>query len=93
MSAPPSAARLILTWILLLLLLALTLGSSYIPLSGLNGVVNLVIGAAKTVLVLMVFMHLRGAAPILKVIAAAGFVWLLILLGLGLADFAVRGVS
>jgi hypothetical protein len=39
------------------------------------------------------FMHSRDAAPALKLIAAAGFFWLLILIGLGLADFAVRSMS
>lgn len=78
---------LTLTWLALLGLLALTLASAYLKLGTLNLVLNLSIAGAKAALVAVVFMHLRQSHPVIRVIAAAGALWLLLLLGLGLSDF------
>ncbi|MDX8529288.1 cytochrome C oxidase subunit IV family protein [Mesorhizobium sp. MSK_1335] len=66
----------------LLALLALTVGSSLIDLGGFNVALNLVIAAAKAILIGLLFMHLTGTLPRLAV-AAAGL-WLVILFGLTL---------
>jgi cytochrome c oxidase subunit 4 len=70
--------------------LLLTLGSAYLPLGWLNGVVNLAIAAAKALLVMIFFMHLRSSHYVLRLAAAAGFFWLAILIGLSLSDFLAR---
>ena len=77
-------------WLGLLALLALTVCSAYLSLGWMNSVINLAIAAAKSLLVLMFFMHLRSGDPVLRVIAAAGFFWLAILLTLPLTDFLMR---
>jgi cytochrome c oxidase subunit 4 len=79
-----------LVWLGLLALLALTVGSAYLSLGWMNSVINLAIAAAKALLVLIFFMHLRSSDPVLKVFAGAGFFWLAILLTLPLSDFLTR---
>ena len=71
-------------------LLLLTLGSAYLSLGWLNGVVNLAIAVAKALLVMIFFMHLRSSHYVLRHLAAAGFFWLAILIGLSLSDFLAR---
>ena len=78
------------TWIALLLLLAATCGSSFVPLGRFNVVVNFVIAGIKALLVALVFMHLRRDRPVVWLVAAAGFAWLSLLVGLSLADFLLR---
>jgi cytochrome c oxidase subunit 4 len=90
-SHPVAAARTyVLVWLGLITLLLLTLGSAYLPLGWLNGVVNLAIAVAKALLVMIFFMHLRSSHYVLKIAAAAGFFWLALLIGLSLADFLAR---
>lgn len=79
------------TWIALLALLALTTGSSFIHLGAFNLAANLVIAAAKALLVALVFMHLRHGAPMVRVAAVAGLFWLGLLASLSLVDFVTRG--
>ena len=88
---PVAAAKTyVLVWVGLLTLLALTLGSAYLPLGWLNGAVNLAIAVAKALLVMIFFMHLRSSHYVLRLAAAAGFFWLAILIGLSLTDFLAR---
>lgn len=90
-SHPVAAARTyVLVWIGLLTLLLLMLGSAYLPLGWLNGVVNLAIATAQALLVMIFFMHLRSSHYVLRIAAAAGFFWLALLIGLSLADFLAR---
>ena len=88
---PVAAAKTyVLVWAGLLTLLALTLGSAYVPLGWLNSVINLAIAVAKALLVMIFFMHLRSSHYVLRLAAAAGFFWLAILIGLTLTDFLAR---
>ena len=48
---PPSLSGLVGTWIALLVLLALTCGSSFIAMGGWNLAVNLAVAVAKALLV------------------------------------------
>jgi cytochrome c oxidase subunit 4 len=86
-----SSRELMLVWLGLMLLLGLTAGSGYLAMGNLNVVVNLGISGAKTVLVAAYFMHLRARGGLLRTVAAAGFVWLLLLIGLSLSDYLTRG--
>lgn len=65
-----SAKTCFFTWATLIVLLLATLGSAYVPLGSLNTVINLAIAAAKAVLVMLVFMHLRRSGQFIKIIAA-----------------------
>jgi cytochrome c oxidase subunit 4 len=78
------------TWMALLVLLALTCGSAYLPLGQLNTWINFLIAAAKALLVAWMFMHLRDGAGAVRLVAAAAFVWLAMLAGLSAADYFTR---
>jgi cytochrome c oxidase subunit IV len=88
----PTALRpLVIAWIALLMLLALTCATSFIPMGRFNLVINVAIAAAKTLVVATVFMHVVRSGPMVKIVALAGVAWLAILLVLSLSDFALRG--
>ena len=80
----------LLVWLALLSLLALTAGSSLLPLGRFNLVSNLAIAVAKAALVLYFFMRIGKSRPIVRVAAAAGIVWLALLCGLALSDVLFR---
>jgi cytochrome c oxidase subunit 4 len=76
-------------WIALLVLLALTCGSAYLPMGTWNTVANVAIAMMKACLVAFFFMHImRGAAYRLVLIAA--LFTLALLVGLSGADYATR---
>jgi cytochrome c oxidase subunit 4 len=45
----------------------------------------------KALLVILFFMHVRWATRLTWVVAASGFVWLLILFGITMTDYLTRG--
>jgi cytochrome c oxidase subunit 4 len=49
------------------------------------------VATAKATLVILYFMHVRYAPALVWVFAAAGFVWLFLLLLFTLSDFITRG--
>jgi cytochrome c oxidase subunit 4 len=83
----------VLTWVALMVLLALTCASSYIPMGPWNSVVNIGISCAKGLLIAIFFMHLRHAGALLRIVAVTGLIWLGILFGLSWSDFGTRNVS
>ena len=56
----------------------------------LNTPVALLIAVTKASLVIMFFMAVRYNTPLTKVVVISGFLWLLILFGLGLNDYLTR---
>ena len=83
----------VLTWLGLMLCLALTLGSSYIPMGPWNAAINMGISCAKALLIALFFMHLRGAGALLRIAALVGLLWLVLLFGLSWSDFGTRRIS
>jgi cytochrome c oxidase subunit 4 len=81
---------LLLTWVALLALLALTIGASFAPISPVKPVVNMAIAVLKAGLILSVFMHLRHRSGLLRVFALGATAWLAILMILTVADVATR---
>lgn len=79
-----------LVWAGLMLLLGLTLGSAYIQMGPFNAVVNIGVALAKMLLVMIFFMHLRHATPLVRVFSMVGLLWLLVLLVLSLSDYLFR---
>jgi cytochrome c oxidase subunit 4 len=77
-------------WLALVLLLAATTASAFVPLGSLNLFVSLAIAIAKALVVLLFFMELRGSVPLVRAFAAAGFFWLLIMITLTTADYLHR---
>lgn len=74
-------------------LTALTVLVAYQDLGAFNTVVALTIAVAKGVLVVLYFMHVRYSSRLVWVVAAAGFVWLILLIGFTMADFLTRAAG
>ena len=89
-ASPPPLRHYVWTWLALLLLLALTAGSAFVPMGVFNLAVNLAIALGKALLVVFMYMHVRLGTPMIRVFALAGLMWLALLAGLSLTDFAVR---
>lgn len=77
-------------WLALLILLALTTGSAFIPLGAANLFVSLGIAVTKGLIVLLFFMELKASSALVRVFAAAGFFWLMIMIALTTADYTHR---
>jgi cytochrome c oxidase subunit IV len=77
-------------WAALLALLGLTLGAAYVPLGAFNVAVGLAIAALKGGIVALLFMNLRRSGTLVRLAAAAGFFWLVVLFALTLSDFLTR---
>ena len=69
----------------------LTVAIAFLDLGPANTVVALTIAAVKAVLVVLWFMHVKYSSRLTWVFAAAGFLWLALMIGLTLADFETRG--
>lgn len=90
MKPAESIASLLKIWAALLLLLALTCASAFVHLGTWNTVTNVAIAVAKAALVIIFFMHLKGASPLTRVFGCAAFFWVLLLIGLSLSDVVSR---
>lgn len=77
-------------WLALIILLALTTGSAFIPLGTANLFISLGIAVMKALIVLLFFMELRASVSLVRVFAAAGFFWLMIMIALTTADYTHR---
>ena len=85
-----NVTRMVLTWVALIALLALTVGLAFLPLGPFRSLVAYAIATAKAALVLWFFMEMRREGGIPRLAAAAGFVWISVLLILSSADFLTR---
>jgi cytochrome c oxidase subunit 4 len=80
----------LLAWIAVEVLLLVSLGIAYLPLGPFNALLNYLIAVATALLVMSFFMHLKYASYLTKILAAAGFFWLFILIGISMADYVTR---
>jgi len=55
-----------------------------------NTPIALAIAAIKASLVILFFMGVRHNTPLTKVVAASGFLWLIILFGITMGDYLTR---
>ena len=78
------------TFAALVVLLAITWSVGYVDLGPFNLIFALGIAIAKAILIMLFFMHIRGSSRLLHFVAAAGVLWLLILLSLVLGDYMTR---
>ncbi|SRR5216683_1456533 len=69
----------------------LTVAVAFVDLGALNNVLMLGIAVTKALLVILFFMHVRWSSRLTWVVAASGFVWLLILFGITMSDYLTRG--
>ena len=81
---------LLVSWLALLGLLALTAGLAYVPMGSFNTVIALIIALIKATLVAAIFMELREHRPLVIVFAGAGFYWLAIMFWLTFGDYLTR---
>lgn len=72
---------------------AVTLGVAFVDLGWANDVAALGIATAKATLVALYFMHVRFEGRLTGLVIGAGLLWLLILIGLTLADYLTRGLG
>jgi cytochrome c oxidase subunit 4 len=77
-------------WAALLVLLALSLVLAYVPMGLLTPTAGIVIAVAKAGLVILLFMELAKAKPLLRLAALSGLVFLIALFALTLADVLAR---
>jgi cytochrome c oxidase subunit IV len=78
-------------FVALIVLTLTTTGVAFIDLGGnLNAAIALAIAAAKALLVILFFMHVRYSHPLTWIFAGVGFLWLLILLTLMMSDVLTR---
>jgi cytochrome c oxidase subunit 4 len=81
----------LLIGITLLVLTATTVGAAFVNLGPLNPVIALLIATIKATLVVLFFMHVKGASEKLTgAVVVSGFFFLAILLSLSLADYLTR---
>jgi cytochrome c oxidase subunit 4 len=69
---------------------ALTVYVARFDLGQLNIIVALVIAIVKAVLVVLYFMHLRYSNRLVWVFAGASIFWLVLLIGITMADYLTR---
>jgi cytochrome c oxidase subunit 4 len=83
-----------IVWAALMALMVLTAFLSTVNLGDWSTVIALAIAAAKALLVLLFFMHLRYEDyKLTAVVLFAGFFWMSILFVLSLTDYLTRGVT
>ena len=74
----------------LLILFGVSLGSAYLPLGTGNLTVNLVIAAIMIVVLVIFLMDLKGASALIRVVAAGGLLWLVLMFALTFNDYLSR---
>ena len=74
----------------LMSLLVLTVAAAQRDLGAANVPIALAIAITKAILIVLFFMHVRYGSPLVRLFAAGGFFWLLIMLGFILADVQAR---
>jgi cytochrome c oxidase subunit IV len=75
-------ALIILTWV--------TTAIAFIDLGPFNVYVALTIAVIKATLVVLFFMHVKYSERVTKIYVAAGFFWLIIMIGMVLIDYISR---
>ncbi len=90
----PSNRRLwtknLLIWAALLALLLTSLVVAYIPMGRITIASGVIIAVAKSTLVLLLFMELASAKPLIRVAAISGLAFLVVMFALTLADVLAR---
>ncbi len=71
-------------------LLAISIAAAFMPINGYNTAVNLTIAAIMALIGLLFFMDLIHDTVLLRLAAAAGFFWLIIMFPLTFADYFTR---
>jgi cytochrome c oxidase subunit 4 len=79
-----------LAWIALIALFALTLSAAYVPLGGGNFAAHLVIAAIMIGVLVTFLMDLQNAKTLVRIVAAAGLFWTILMFALTFNDYLSR---
>jgi caa(3)-type oxidase subunit IV len=90
MNSVAPVKALLTVWISLLVLLALTTASAYVPLGIGNSLANMAIATIKVGLVAIFFMRLRKSDNAVRLAAGAALLFLFFLAFLSFGDFVTR---
>lgn len=85
-----SVRSYVIVFAALLCLTALTTGVAFIDLGAMNTVIALAIAATKMLLVMLIFMHVKGSTRLTKLAILSAFFWLALLLTFTLSDYFTR---
>ena len=88
----PTLRSQALVWVGLLILLAASAGLSRLAIGWWGLVITTTIAIGQALLVLVVFMRLKSAHPVLRVIAVISFAWPLLMVVLTLGDYLTRSL-
>jgi cytochrome c oxidase subunit IV len=79
-----------LAWFVLLILFGASLGSAYVPLGAGNLAINLAIAAIMIALLVIFLMDLKSATALIRIVAASGMLWLILMFALTFNDYLSR---
>jgi cytochrome c oxidase subunit 4 len=82
----------LLVWTGLMVLLASTIGASYLPLGDWSTPVSMLIALLKAGLIATFYMSLNESSVMVRFFASGALAWLLILFGMTLCDVLSRSV-
>ncbi len=85
-----STSSYIVIFVILMVLLAATVGVAYVYLGEFNIIVAMLIALVKAALVVMYFMHVKYSSKLVWLFAGAGFLWLILLFGITFSDYFTR---
>ncbi len=77
----------------LMVLMFLTVAAAFLPHDRMGNwsiIIALGIATVKALLVILYFMHVKFASPLVKIFVIAGFAWFFILVGLTFSDYLTR---
>ena len=80
----------LLVWAIMLVLLAISAGSAYVPLGPFNAALNLAVAAVMVFLLAAFLMNLRWSSTLVRIIAASGLFWLIFMFVLTFTDYLSR---
>jgi cytochrome c oxidase subunit 4 len=75
----------------LFILTIVTVAIARVDLGAMNTPIALAVAATKAMLVILFFMGVKYNTRLTQVVAASGFVWLIILFGITMGDYLTRG--
>jgi cytochrome c oxidase subunit 4 len=87
---PQSYTLLVVIWIILLILTALSVMFAKMGLGAIGILMVLLITPAKAILVLNYFMHMKNEDPVIKYMFSGTLITLVIFIGLTFADIFTR---
>jgi cytochrome c oxidase subunit 4 len=85
-----SIGTYVAVWLGLVAFTLLTVFVASKDFGALNTAVALGIAITKASMVVLIFMGLRHNSPLTKMVAMSGFLWILILFGIGMTDYLTR---